>query len=73
MEVTVNRNKVIVSDQEIEMIEMFSNGKPASEVARELKVVPRTIEGYLAKLRFEFACRNTTQLVATFLRKNLIK
>jgi DNA-binding CsgD family transcriptional regulator len=73
MEVTVNKSKVTVTDDERAIVVMFSNGQSATKVARSLNLAPRTIESKLARLRYLFNVENTTHLVATFLRKGLIK
>jgi two-component system vancomycin resistance associated response regulator VraR len=62
-----------ISETEITMIELFSHGYSADDVAKKIFLSRRTVETYLSRLRFVFNCRNTTELVAEFIRKKLIK
>jgi len=63
----------IVSERDIKIIERYSNGFNASEIAREFKQSVRTIEAAIARLKSKFNCYTVVQLVAEFLRKELIK
>ncbi len=56
-----------------EVVKQLSNGKTAKEIAASGGVSSRLVESIVAKLFDEYGCRNTPHLVATFLRKGLIK
>lgn len=74
MEVIVQRDSsVIVSERDVKIVECYSNGISKSSIAKDYKLSGRTVEAVLNKLRFQFDCKTVTQLVATFLRKELIK
>jgi DNA-binding CsgD family transcriptional regulator len=71
--VILTNNTVLVTEDELKAIKMYSDGKTAAQVASKLKVSVRTIEGKLYLLRREYKAKTTTHLVSIFLRKGLIK
>jgi DNA-binding NarL/FixJ family response regulator len=74
MEVVVQHdNTVIVSERNVDIIKDYSNGIVLSKIAKKNKLSVRSVEAIIAKLKSEFKCKNITHLVATFLRKGLIK
>lgn len=74
MEVVVARkNSMIVSERNVKIVEMYSNGEPTKNIAKKYKVTPRAIEGVVARLKTEFKCKSLTHLIATFLRNGTIK
>lgn len=74
MEVIVERkDTVIVSQRNVDMVMAYSNGHSMAAIAKKQKLSKRTIESVFNKLRAEFGCKNLPHLVATFIRKGLIK
>lgn len=67
------KNTVVVTQRNAEIMKDFSNGVSKAEISRRHGVTPRAIDTVLSKLKTEFKCKNTYHLVATFLRKGLIK
>lgn len=59
------RHKVVVTK--------VSYGFTAKQIAEIGGVSSRLVESLIAKLFEEYKCKNTTNLVATFLRKKIIK
>lgn len=74
MEVVVKReNTVVVSDREVGIVKMLSNGVTVKQIAVEMGINRRTLENTCNRLRFDFDCNTLPQLVATFLRKKIIE
>lgn len=55
------------------IVKFLSDGNTAAEIAEKGSVSRRLIESVIAKLFAEYECKNTPHLVATFLRKGIIK
>ncbi len=72
-EIRKKDDAIIMSEKKTRMIEMFSNGYQSPEIAKELGVATRTVEVQMYNLRKELNYSTTTQLVAEFIRKGLIK
>lgn len=72
-EIRKKDDAIIMSEKKTRMIEMFSNGYQSPEIAKELGVATRTVEVQMYNLRKELNYITTTQLVAEFIRKGLIK
>lgn len=69
----MKKDSLIVSEREVKMVEMFSNGSHSQDIADEFGLSCRTIETNVIKLKQRFCCATVAQLVAMFLRKELIK
>lgn len=67
------KDTILVSDRDIKMVEAFSHGKHCADIAKSVKLSKRTVELHVTNLRHKFNCATIPQLVATFLRKGLIK
>lgn len=52
---------------------MISDGYTANQAAVKLKVSGRTVECWVEKLKAVYGSKNVTHLVATCLRKGIIK
>jgi len=63
----------IVTGDVINYIYMLSNGHTTKEIAAAYNVNIRTLEAKLSMVRQNFSVKNSTQLVAFFLRNSLIK
>lgn len=56
-----------------EVVELLSYGLKVSEIAERKKYNKRTLEAYIERIKVQYDCANIPQLVAFFLRNNLIK
>lgn len=68
-----NENTVVVTPKKLQIIDMLSNGFSNSEIAEEMSLSVRTIEAYRYDLLEQTGYKNLTHLIASFLRKGLIK
>ena len=50
------------------MVAFLAEGLTAKQIAREMRVAPRTIERHIEDSRHKFGVRNNAQLVAAVLR-----
>ena len=57
----------------IEIVELLSYGFRAKYIGEKIGVNTRTVEMYVRRMLTENGCDNTTHLVATCLRKEIIK
>jgi DNA-binding CsgD family transcriptional regulator len=64
---------VVVTERNVSIINAYSNGYSLDEISKKHKISLRTAEAIVAKLKAEFECKHISHLVATFLRKGLIK
>jgi DNA-binding NarL/FixJ family response regulator len=71
--VIVKEGAVRLKEEDIKIVEGFSNGQGAKEISHDLKMNIRTLEARMFKLRIAFHCESITQLACEFLRKGLIK
>jgi DNA-binding CsgD family transcriptional regulator len=74
MEFTVHKNEgTIITQKEVDLVKMLSDGKRASEIAQVFEKSVRTVETNMSTLRAKTNCRTLPQLVALFLRSKLIE
>lgn len=59
----VAENKPRLTFREREIINLIASGLSAKEVAAELAIAPRTVEGHLENCRHKFGARNRTHLI----------
>lgn len=62
-----------MSEKHKNIIRMLAMGCTAKEIADAIGYKERTIEVYLADLRFKHEAKNTTHLVAKCLREGIIQ
>jgi DNA-binding NarL/FixJ family response regulator len=65
--------KQAVSESEIMVARMLSDGYTVGEMAKKTNRNIRTMEGIIWRMRREYNCENVAHLVATFMRNKLIK
>lgn len=74
MDTVVRKRGVVVLPMiHVKMILLVSQGHSASQIGRAVNRSPRTVEATILTLRRKYKCKNVTHLVATFLRKKIIK
>ncbi len=67
----ITQQKVIISKREFECLSHLSKGFTAKEIARELKLSPRTIEYHIHRIRLKTDLHRKSQLVRFFIENNL--
>jgi len=65
--------KFVLNDRDKKVVEMFSKGFTAKRIGELGGVSRRTVEAVVGRLMVQYKCASTTHLVATFLRKKIIK
>lgn len=58
---------------EKEILKGLSFGGNAKDIGTKLEISPRTVENHIAILKAVHQAKNTTHLVATAIRKKIIK
>lgn len=71
--VVIKEGTIRLKEEDVKIVEGYSNGLGAREISEELKMNIRTLEMRVFKLRIAFHCQSTTQLACEFIRKGLIK
>lgn len=61
-----------IKSADLQLVKGVSEGKTLTEIAKDMNRGRRTLEARLLRLRKQLECRNTVQLVALFVRNNLI-
>jgi DNA-binding CsgD family transcriptional regulator len=54
---------VTCSDQQKKILCLLSEGKRHKEIADSLKLSPRTVDTYIARLRYKFGAKSTVELI----------
>lgn len=60
---------VHLTDQQAACLKLLSQGKTSKEIARELNISYRTVEGYLAKIMESLDCSSSKEMIALYLSK----
>lgn len=71
--IVLNDDTVTVSKQDLDIVDRLSNGYTCGEIGHDYRLSKRTIEAHVSKLKNYFDCDTIPQLVATVIRKGLIK
>ena len=68
------RNEPVIelTNRENEILQLICTGLSAKEIANELKISPRTVESHKAKLFEKTDTQNTSALIMTAIKKNLV-
>jgi DNA-binding NarL/FixJ family response regulator len=61
-----------LSAREVEVLELYVNGRTAPEVARELSIGTEAVRDRTRRIRVKLGARNTTHAVAIAIREGLI-
>lgn len=70
-ETPVSIKQFLEKRQTSSIIGFLAEGDSAREISEKLGISTRTLEGRLERLRKEFSAKNTTHLVAIFLKNKL--
>jgi len=65
--------EISVTADEKTIVSRLANGETADKIRRELRIPQGTFAVTLKAMREKFDVKNTTELVALFLRENIIK
>ena len=63
----------IISPRELQIIEHLSNGLNSAEIGKELGISLKTVEVHRHNILKKTGHKNVVHLIASFLRKGLIK
>jgi DNA-binding CsgD family transcriptional regulator len=63
----------ILSDREIQIVELICYGYSAGEIADKLFLSKRTVEKHRANILDKTHCKNTAKLVAWAMKNNIVK
>lgn len=55
-----------LSPQQMKCIKLLTNGLSAKQVAHHLNLSKRTVENYLAKIRYQLGCTNSKEIIAYY-------
>ena len=67
------KDGIFVTDKEIELVQMLSDGHRNKSISEQLAISVRTVEDRLDKLRAKTGCKSLPQLVAKFIRDGVIE
>ena len=62
-----------MTPRRIEILQLLSEGLQLKEIASKLGLSPRTIEGHLEKMMFEYDCKTRCQLMIWAIREGFIE
>lgn len=65
--------EIAVTPEEKTIVSRLANGETADKIRQELEIPQGTFAITLKAMREKYDVKNTTQLVALFLRENIIK
>lgn len=68
----MGRNEVELTARELEVVCLLVDGLSSKEIARQLRIAPRTIERHIDRARLKTKTRNRAQLVEQLMRDGLI-
>lgn len=71
--VVESKKTVIISENELSIVQKLSNGLGIKEVAAEMKISSRTIEAKIGRLKQKVDCNSIAHLCCFFLRKKIIE
>lgn len=71
--IVIKDDTVTVSERDLEIVDKLSNGYTCGEIGHDYQLSKRTIEAHVSRLKNHFDCCTIPQLVATVIRKGLIK
>lgn len=63
---TINGQEIALSSQEFRSLALLSQGKTAKEIARVLKISPRTVEDYIENIKRKTKISSRSQLINSF-------
>jgi len=65
--------EISVTQEEKTIVSRLANGEKADNIRKDLKIAQGTFAMQLLAMRSKYNVKNTTQLVALFIRENIIK
>lgn len=66
------RYEIAISEREIRLVQMTADGKTREEMAEELEISKKTVDGIFSFMNRLFQAKSPAHLVAIFYRDNLI-
>lgn len=66
-------NKTFISARELMVIEYMADGLSSKEIAEKMGITPKTVEVHRHNVMKKTEAKNAVHLIASFLRKGLIK
>jgi DNA-binding CsgD family transcriptional regulator len=63
-------NPIHLSPREKECLSWVANGLSNKEMARKMDISPRTVESYIAALKFKLNCTSRFKLLAKLMNQN---
>lgn len=61
-----------LTKRELQILELIAQGYSAKEVALEIKIAPRTVEGHIDTIRLKLRARNRTHMVAKAIAAHML-
>lgn len=55
---------IILTDREFECVKQLAKGKTAKNIAQHLALSPRTIEGYINKIKIKINCQTKSEMIS---------
>ena len=71
--VVIRKRDITITERDVEIVRMFSNGGTAKTAAKKMKISPRTIENIISNLKEIFGCKTITELACKFLREKIVE
>lgn len=59
-----------LTEKNQKIIQLLAHGKTIKEVANEINMKAKTVKARIERMRKDYSCTNTTQLVVTILSLN---
>lgn len=66
-------NTILITPRELGIIEDMANGLSSKEIGEKLGIAPKTVEVHRHNILKKTEYKNTVHLIASFLRRGLIK
>ncbi len=66
-------SKLLVSERERQILRLIAAGRRSKEIATELKLSPKSIETYRARLTKKLGCSSTAELVRYAIREGIVE
>lgn len=67
------KDSIVVTEKEVEIVRMLSNGAKTAKISKELKIKIRTLESIIARLKAYSGCKTMAELACAFLRNKIIE
>jgi DNA-binding CsgD family transcriptional regulator len=61
-----------LTQRELQILELVAQGYSAKGVAQEIKIAPRTVEGYIDTIKLKLGARNRAHMVTIAIASHLL-